>query len=305
MRLLFRAIRPLAAAVPLALLGAGFLAAPAVAVAQSGTSALITQVTAHGTWYFGRDYSSDDALVAQGNRANSNTAFQRFVAKLNGYGVQDFEGIATPATIPYSGAAAVSFAGSPFITGYLQDTETNLLGNSGQVRVVQRQRRFARSSVAPLGASDGTKLVQASDDMRLTFSSDNSGESVRAFGFFGVDVGDWNRDLTLRLGFSGAEFFVDDFAGNGQGSGSVFFLGFLANAGTSIATVDFDRSRNSGRCLRNPEACTPVEDEFGYDHFVVATDSQVGVVPEPSTYALMATGLVGVLGAARRRRRSA
>jgi len=45
-----------------------------------------------------------------------------------------------------------------------------------------------------------------------------------------------------------------------------------------------------------------VADQIAFDNVTFGAVTPGGVIPEPSTYALMATGLVGLFGAARRRR---
>lgn len=295
------------------LLGAALALSASIAGAQSGGSTAFTPVvTAQGTWFFGRDVASCSLVgcfTSQANRVNSTAAFTAFQSGFTSLGVQNFEGVGT-GSVPYSPTGAtgtnIGFSGSANITGRLSDVESNFFGNSGQVRVVDAPSAFNLYSVAPSG-SDGSRFVRAEDDMMLKFFNSNSADPLRGFGFWGIDVGEWNRDLTVKLrdGASTVDAkFIDDFPAFGAGAGNVFFIGFIANGGVEIDNAIFDRTQNSGFC-NDVEAPCLIPDAFGYDYMVVGAQSQLAMTatPEPATLLLLGTGLAAVAGLGLRRRR--
>jgi len=78
-------------------------------------------------------------------------------------------------------------------------------------------------------------------------------------------------------------------------NGTAFYMFDAGLTGTDILTLSQDLGQGSSG-LTLYSTGTPCEGECGPD---------ITTVPEPSTYALMASGLLGIFGVARRRRRNA
>lgn len=105
---------------------------------------------------------------------------------------------------------------------------------------------------------------------------------INAFGFTGIDMGDFAGQVTLSLN-GGTAFNIPH---TDATTGSVIFYGFISNV--PITTIEFG---NVG-----------AQDFFSVDELIVATSEQViGGVPEPTT-AFFGIGLVGALLSSRRRR---
>lgn len=125
----------------------------------------------------------------------------------------------------------------------------------------------------------------AGGDFQITF-----GQAVAAFGFFGVDVGDVGGRLFLDfIGDHGTyTWTVPHTLGSGQSTtGAVIYAGF----------VDADRPFTSVRFRNNSGS-----DLFAFDDMTIASVEQLQVVPEPSSFLLLATGLLGLVAVLRRRR---
>ncbi len=227
--------------------------------------------------FFGEDLndSEDDPLAAF---PNASAAEADFLALLDGAGTEDFEGFAEgdaePLNLMFGGVLATLSGGDGMIAS-VDAGETNTVGRYG---------------TSPTNYWD----VEAGDDgdFLITFS-----EPVAAFGFFGVDIGDFGGDLELLLGLEGGGdelFDVENTQGaGGSTGGSVLFYGVVAEEDDElISTVAFLTASGDG-------------DAFGFDDFTVGTREQTmppapNPVPEPGTAFLVGLGLVG-LGARRRR----
>lgn len=168
----------------------------------------------------------------------------------------------------------------------------------------------------------------ASAQLTLTGLACTSGNSLAFMGATscsGAFVGNnKNQDLTAALAAFGAGTLVDrgasddanggPFTGNVSGTtgtltfdmlltgkfviavkaGNAFSLYYFLNAGPGVTSVQFT---TAGTSLGGQ---TP----NGLSHVSLYTVGALNVVPEPSTYALMATGMIGLVGVVRRRHKA-
>lgn len=246
-------------------LAAAVASVAAVGFAANAQAALI---------YFGEDLNSSPT-VPLAAIPNASAAEASFLGGLVGVGTETFEGIAAGTVTPLM----LTFPGAGTAT---------LSGGSGQVVSQPVGTAGAGRYSIPSGSSTNFWQVQAGGggNFSITF-----GASVAAFGFYGIDIGDYGGQLTL--GFSnGQNVVVNNTVGaNGSTDGSVLFFGYIAqNPGEEFTSITFNTTTGQG-------------DVFAFDNFTIGSAAQVQI-PEPGSLALMGLGLAG-LAAWRRRRKAA
>lgn len=219
--------------------------------------------------YSGID-NNGNANVALATTPNSDGARNAFFAGLIGVGTETFESIAPGSAAPL----AVNFgaAGTATLTG------------PGSVASVApgTTNGFGRYSVPSPTTSNFWETQAGIGGITVNFSN-----PVAAFGFYGIDIGDFQGTLVLRLTAQGGGTtdLVVPTAPVNQADGSVLYFGFIDTA-TQYTSVAF--------------ITTGTADFFAFDNFSIGSLEQVRPVPAPAALAVLGFGLLG-LGLVRRR----
>lgn len=225
---------------------------------------------------FGTDETGSQTTRAANVQALA--ARTAFFSRLTGVGTETFEGYADgtpiPLTLSFAGAGNATLNGAGLVL-------TQGAGADGDGRYPVSGTRYLETYTT----------TGATPAFRIDFAN-----PVAAFGFYGIDVGEFGSQLALRftlVGGATTTWTLPYLATNGVNTrrdGSLFYAGF-------IAPTDFTSVAFLG---------TADDDYFALDDLSVGARAQVAptaVVPEPATGALVAGGLALAGGVAARRRR--
>jgi hypothetical protein len=223
------------------------------------------------TTYFGEDLGLGEG-TALSSTPNASAAQTNFLSSLINPGVENFEGLVNGTTNP-----AVNFIGA--------GVTATLSGGSVQSTINGSTNGVGRYGIS--GDPDGNgsdSYYETSNQLSLVFS-----KPVAAFGFYGIDIGDYNGQVTLTTSGGLNQFFNVGNTLNGSG-GSVLFWGVVSNTDTFTGITFGNTAAGS--------------DFFAFDNFTVGSLSQVkSPVPEPEIYATFLAGL-GLMGFMARRRKA-
>lgn len=225
-----------------------------VGTASSGSAALLT--------FFGEDLGQGET-VRLAATPNADAARTAFFANLVGVGTETFEGFSSGTGAPL----AVNFGAAGTAT----------LGGSGNiVSVPSGTNGFGRYPVS------GDKYWEVSGAFTITFS-----DPVAAFGFYGIDIGDFGGQVTLTLAGGGAQTINVPNTVNGPGGGVLYF-GIIETL--TFTAITFGNTATG-------------TDVFAFDDFSIGSLEQVKI-PTPAALGLFGIALAG-LGMAMRRRADA
>jgi hypothetical protein len=214
-----------------------------------GGSAVLIATTApsHAAYmtFFGHDTGLGEGTPLS-SYVNSQNARNNFFSHLIASETENFEGFATGTNLPLninfgSDTATISGTGS---VGSVTPGTTNGVG------------RYAIS---------GNKYVDTTSNMVLGFSAPQA-----AFGFYGVDIGDFNGQVTLTLTGGRTETINVGNPVNSPGGGVLYFGLIATSAADTFTSIQFGNTASG-------------TDYFAFDDFTIASLQETQSVPEPTT----------------------
>lgn len=241
--------------------------------------------------YFGEDVNNS-ATVPLTLIPNSSGAASSFMSKLSGVGTETFE--TTTVGTSTSPSMALSFPGF----GGTSLTATLTGGDGVVAEVAPGDTDGAGRYSIPSPGSKRYLDVEAGGlgNFQISF-----GQAIAAFGFYGIDIGDFSGKVALDF-FNGSTLVTSRTLNTtanaaGVGDGSVLYFGLIAEG----SAEEFDRVAF--------RTTTGDGDFFAFDNFTIANRGQIkddtpptNPTPIPGTLLLAGLGLAG-LGAMRRRAR--
>ena len=256
------------------------LAVPTSATALMITAIAINPANAY-TIFFGEDLNSS-ATIPLASFPNASAAEADFLTNLVGVGTETFESFAVGAVDPTlnfltpSGPVLANFNGNGAVRSVAP-------GNTNQFG------RYATSG------SKYFEAVAAEGGNSISFN-----EPIAAFGFFGVDIGDFGGRIQLTLsGNNATTLTVPNTISEtfGETDGSVLFFGLIAeNDSETFTDVAFE--------MNAPGTGTEI-DVFAFDDFTIGSLEQVNPPRSiPESHFGLALGVFTVGGLLKRKQQA-
>jgi hypothetical protein len=229
------------------------------------------------TTFFGEDINNSNTNPLA-TFPNASAAEASFLSQLIGVGTETFEGQLG------SSPLALSFPGAGTAT---------LNGGGGQIISLASENisnGFGRYGVTRDGGAENFWEISAgrAGDFTIAFS-----DPVAAFGFYGIDIGDFGGGLRLNLVGGGAQLVnVPNTQGSsGSTDGSVLFFGFVNNNPLeTVTSIDFLTSTGQG-------------DVFAFDDMTIGSIQQVRTPDGGGTLTLLGSAFAALTLVARGARR--
>lgn len=213
--------------------------------------------------FFGEDLNNS-ASVPLSSTPNATQAENQFLNVLSGVGTEDFEGYANGLGAPLG----LSFPGAGNAT---------LTGGSGSIASATPGTTNGAGRYGTSGSNFFEVSAGGAGNFVVDFSS-----NVAAFGFYGIDIGDFGGQLQIQLNDTANTLItVNNTVGSGGSTdGSVLFFGIVAeNPDEEFTQASFLTSTGGG-------------DVFAFDDMTIGSQQQV--ISEPATLATLGIGMAGL-----------
>lgn len=221
--------------------------------------------------FFGADTEGGSEHTRVTSLVNSTAASNAFLSNLTGVGTETFESFATGSNSPL----VLTFPGAGTAT----------LNGGGTVSSVPGTGTNGRGRYPISGDNYWEQPILTTDNFYISFAS-----PVAAFGFWGIDLGDFDGVITLRVYQNYASNIYTDYVPDlPDAHGNVIFWGLIDT--NTFDRIDFLSSGGVSN------------ETFAFDDMTVGSLEQISTVPEPATMTLLATGLAGMAAARRRKQK--